>query len=75
MFLTNIPKDSINVTYMVFVRNFEGTIVEVNPDNFLNDYEFYEHLWNIKYNIKFKKLGGSFNSKLIRYIKGDNFFI
>ena len=73
--MTNIPKDSINVTYMVFVRNFEGTIVEVNPDNFLNDYEFYEHLWNIKYNIKFKKLGGSFNSKLIRYIKGDNFFI
>ena len=73
--MTNIPKDSINVTYMVFVRNFEGTIVEVNPDNFLNDYEFYEHLWNIKYNIKFKKLGGTFNSKLIRYIKGDNFFI
>ena len=60
---------------MVFVRNFEGNIVEVNPENFLNDYEFYEHLWNIKYNIKFKKLGGSFNSKLIRYIKGDNFFI
>ncbi len=60
---------------MVFVRNFEGNIVEVNPDNFLNDYEFYEHLWNIKYNIKLKKLGSSFNSKLIRYIKGDNFFI
>ena len=47
---------------MVFVRNFEGNIVEVNPENFLNDYEFYEHLWKIKYNIKFKKIGGSFNS-------------
>jgi len=60
---------------MVFVRNFEGKIVEINRDIFLNDCEFYKYLWNIKYNIKFKKLGGSFNSKLIRYIKGDNFFI
>ena len=49
---------------MVFVRNFEGNIVEVNPDNFLNDYEFYEHLWNIKYNIKLKKLGSSFQFKI-----------
>lgn len=60
---------------MTFVRNFEGKIVEINREFFLNDYEFYKYLWNIKYNIKFKKLGGTFNSKLIRYIKGDNFFI
>jgi hypothetical protein len=75
MFLTNIPKDSIKYTNMGFVRNFKGNIVEINPDNFLNDWEFYEHLWKIKYDITLDKLGGSFNAKLIHYIKGDNFFI
>ena len=60
---------------MVFVRNFKGNIIEVDPDYFLNDVEFYKHLWSIKYNIILGKLDHSFNAKLIRYIKGDNFFI
>lgn len=60
---------------MVFVRSFKGNIIEVDPDNFLNDVEFYKHLWSIKYNIILGKLGHSFNEKLIHYIKGDNFYI
>ena len=59
----------------MFVRNFEGIILEVNPNNFLNDKEFYEHLWKIKYNVILRQKEHSFNAKLINYIKGDNFFI
>ena len=59
----------------MFVRNFEGIIVEIIRDNFLNDKEFYKHLWKIKYNISSINPQNSFNIKLINYIKGNNFFI
>lgn len=59
----------------MFVRNFEGIILKVDSNLFLNDKEFYEYLWKLKYNITFEQKEYSFNAKLISYIKGDNFFI
>ena len=60
---------------MMFVRNFEGIILKVDSNLFLNDKEFYKYLWKIKYNISCLNPQISFNAKLINYIKGDNFFI
>jgi len=59
----------------MFVRNFEGNVVEIIRNCFLNDKEFYKYLWKIKYNISCLNPQISFNAKLINYIKGDNFFI
>lgn len=59
----------------MFVRNFEGVVVEIIRESFLNDKEFYKYLWKIKYNISSLNPQISFNAKLINYIKGDNFFI
>ncbi len=60
---------------MMFVRNFKGTILEVDSNLFLNDKEFYKYLWKIKYDITFEQKEHSFNAKLISYIRGDNFLI
>ena len=59
----------------MFVRNFEGKIIKIKQDNFLNEKEFYCTLWKIKYNIDISKPTKSFNNSLIKYIKGINFFI
>ena len=37
----------------MFVRNFKGQIIQLSIENFLNEKEFYQCLWKIKYNIRY----------------------
>ena len=73
--MTNIPKDNISDYSKMFVRCFDGNIIQIKRENFLNDKDFYRYLWNIKFNEEISKPDKSFNNSLISYIKGINFFI
>ena len=59
----------------MFVRNCKGQIVQIHRSDFLNEKEFYQYVWKIKFNVDISKQTQSFNQSLIRYIKGINFFI
>ena len=59
----------------MFVRCFNGNIIQIKRETFLNDKDFYRYLWNIKFNKEISKPAQSFNNSLISYIKGINFFI
>ena len=73
--MTNIPKDKRIDEVTMFVRNFQGQIVQIKREDFLNEKEFYHYLWKIKYNIDISKQTISFNDALIDYCKGINFLI
>jgi len=73
--LTNIPKDKRIDEVTMFVRNFQGQIVKIKREDFLNEKEFYHYLWKIKYNTDISKQTISFNDALIDYCKGIIFLI
>ena len=59
----------------MFVRNFEGKIIQIKREDYLNDKEFYKYLWKVRFNIDISKQEISFNNTLINYINGINFLI
>ena len=59
----------------MFIRNSGGKIVEIKSNNFLNDKEFYLHLWKTIFNIDLSLQETSFNERLIEYIRGDSLFV
>ena len=59
----------------MFVRNSGGKIVEIKSNHFLNDKEFYLHLWKIIFNIDLSLQETSFNERLVEYIRGDSLFV
>ena len=59
----------------MFVRNSAGKIIEIKSDNFLNEKDFYLHLWNTNFNIDLSLQETSFNERLVKYIRGDSLLV
>ena len=55
----------------MFLRNNKSKIVVVDTERFLNEKEFYIHLWKTIFDIDMSKQDISFNETLIKYIKGS----
>ena len=59
----------------MFVRNSAGKIIEIKSDDFLNEKEFYLHLWNTIFNVDLSLQETSFNERLVEYIRGDSLLV
>ena len=57
----------------MFIRNHTGHIIEINAQKFINEKEFYKHLWQVMYNITIEE--PSFTERLVKYIRGDTFSV
>jgi len=55
----------------MFLRNSTYKIVAIDPEQFLNEKEFYRYIWKIMFNIDMSKEETSFNDVLLKYIQGS----
>jgi hypothetical protein len=57
----------------MYIRNSKGEIIKININQFNNDKERYNYIWNIMYNINLKE-NDKYNTNLMKYILGNNIF-
>lgn len=58
----------------MFIRDYNGNIIHINISEFNSTFEFYLHLWKIKYNKNIKYTTANIND-IIDYVKGEKKFI
>ena len=57
----------------MYIRNYKGELIKININQFNNDKEKYNYIWNIMYNINLKE-NDKYNANLMKYITGNNIF-
>tara|TARA_B100001093_G_scaffold423631_1_gene416585 strand:+ start:2039 stop:2215 length:177 start_codon:yes stop_codon:yes gene_type:complete len=57
----------------MYIRNYKGELIKININQFNNDKEKYNYIWNIMYNINLKE-NDKYNANLMKYIIGNNIF-
>ena len=57
----------------MYIRNYKGELIKININQFNNDKEKYNYIWNIMYNINLKE-NDKYNANLMKYITGKNIF-
>lgn len=57
----------------MYIRNYKGELIKININQFNNDKDKYNYIWNIMYNINLKE-NDKYNANLMKYIIGNNIF-
>jgi len=58
----------------MFIRDYNGNIININISEFNSTFEFYQYLWKIKYNKNIKYTTANIND-IIDYVNGEKKFI
>jgi len=58
----------------MFIRDYNGNIININISEFNSTFEFYQHLWKIKYNKNITYTTANIND-IIDYVNGEKKFI